>query len=508
MGKYNVEFPFDRFPSGLKAVICYGSTFLPKHDDHGALGRGCPKLSLPLSDLIFVVDDSQHTDGARALAAWHAENYKINPRHYNGLLPIQQQIRLSSVGSSSLIASPFVHIPLKVRHADERVEQSGRLSKYMVVGSSDLEENLASWNELYLAGRLQKPVLFLFPTNGGNAASPNLTEKNAVSYDSGTIEQLEGGESLAAALSQNFEHTLRASLLLSRRSFPLASLLKQCASLSYLGDRARLWLREGERTANAVPKFSLAYLHSYYPAFKRVQKDWRLNLEEGDNEILAGRYHPKQYDWEATSQKATSQTPHEPGSLEPGSSELRSDEPERSSLRSFSLSFADESDAELLDEILYKTKDAAAAELEADFGARLLNKDVSSRRKNLRRDPLLVEAEKIIKARPFHVLQDFSNEAQCSLFHSLPDRFQRQANAVSARARLNRIINPFHMIDRRNDGEVLGGPLPWERHCIRQSFIALNKSAARNAMLKNIVQAGPLKSSLYAFHKYAANLTF
>jgi len=83
-----------------------------------------------------------------------------------------------------------------------------QMLKYGVISRGVLEKDLREWTHLYVAGRLQKPVLVL---------------------------QAPSSPSLAQALNQNRLAALRASLLQEDRQFSKFQLYHSITELSYLG---------------------------------------------------------------------------------------------------------------------------------------------------------------------------------------------------------------------------------------------------------------------------------
>jgi mitochondrial translocator assembly and maintenance protein 41 len=151
-----------------------------------------PSQKLPMIDLILVVDDSKK---------WHTENMQRNPHHYTPLLPLNS----SSIAQfqESLKArfwfNPYVPCGL--------LSQPHRLMKYGVISTKHALEDLLDWNDLYLAGRLHKPVQIL---------KSNLE-----------IEK---------AMGINHDHAIQTSLLLLPEQFQEVELYLAVASLSYVGD--------------------------------------------------------------------------------------------------------------------------------------------------------------------------------------------------------------------------------------------------------------------------------
>ena len=105
--------------------------------------------------------------------------------------------------------------------------------KYGVVKLDTLQRDLLSWDSLYIAGRLHKPVTLLTPSSSPSSSS--LPSSSAAAAASTTV---------AAAQRLNLESALRVGLLLvEEERFSLRQLLRVVCGLSYEGD-VRIGLAE------------------------------------------------------------------------------------------------------------------------------------------------------------------------------------------------------------------------------------------------------------------------
>jgi len=140
----------------------------------------------PMIDFIFAVDNPQQ---------WHTENIQRNRTHYSFL---------ASFGGSAVSACANrigvgVHFNTLVPWREQV------MIKYGVIAVDRLEQDLVSWDSLYIGGRMHKPVLCLLE-------DPRV----------------------AAAAEKNIECALCASLLLLPREFttqvyPMAATYGTCA---------------------------------------------------------------------------------------------------------------------------------------------------------------------------------------------------------------------------------------------------------------------------------------
>ena len=108
--------------------------------------------------------------------------------------------------------------------------------KYGVVKLDTLQRDLLSWDSLYIAGRLHKPVTILTPSSSPSSSSlPSSAAAAAAAAASATV---------AAAQRLNLESALRVGLLLvEEERFSLRQLLRVVCGLSYEGD-VRIGLAE------------------------------------------------------------------------------------------------------------------------------------------------------------------------------------------------------------------------------------------------------------------------
>jgi translocator assembly and maintenance protein 41 len=150
------------------------------------------KKELPMLDFIFVVENSE---------IWHQKNMDINPNHYSSLIPLGYK---SVAAFQDRIPAHFwfnAYVPVPTANAN------GRLMKYGVINKANAVNDLTHWNNLYIAGRLHKPVRIVVPNKH---------------FDE--------------ALRTNRSHAVNTSLLMLPERFSEVDLYLMIASLSYTGD--------------------------------------------------------------------------------------------------------------------------------------------------------------------------------------------------------------------------------------------------------------------------------
>ncbi|XP_010629778.1 phosphatidate cytidylyltransferase, mitochondrial isoform X2 [Fukomys damarensis] len=167
------------FPEELSLAFAYGSGVYrqagPSSDQKNAM-----------LDFVFTVDDP---------VAWHSKNLKRNWSHYSFLKLLGPKM-ISSVQNN--YGAGVYYNPL--------ILCDGRLVKYGVISTSTLIEDLLGWNNLYIAGRLQKPVKII-----------------AMNEDA----------TLRSALDKNLRSAVTAAFLMLPESFSEEELFVEIAGLSY-----------------------------------------------------------------------------------------------------------------------------------------------------------------------------------------------------------------------------------------------------------------------------------
>ncbi|XP_069875243.1 phosphatidate cytidylyltransferase, mitochondrial isoform X3 [Dipodomys merriami] len=167
------------FPGELSLAFAYGSGVFRQ------AGRGWDQKRAML-DLVFTVDDP---------VTWHTKNLKKNWSHYSFLKILGPRF-ITSVQNN--YGAGVYYNPL--------IMCDGRIIKYGVISTSILIEDLLNWNNLYIAGRLQKPVKIV-------AMNENVT--------------------LRSALEKNLKSAVTAAFLMLPESFSEEDLFMEIAGLSY-----------------------------------------------------------------------------------------------------------------------------------------------------------------------------------------------------------------------------------------------------------------------------------
>nr|XP_019588244.1 PREDICTED: phosphatidate cytidylyltransferase, mitochondrial isoform X3 [Rhinolophus sinicus] len=167
------------FPEELSLAFAYGSGVYrqagPSSDQKNAM-----------LDFVFTVDDP---------VAWHSKNLKKNWNHYSFLKVLGSKF-ITTVQNN--YGAGVYYNPL--------ILCDGRLIKYGVISTRVLIEDLLNWSNLYIAGRLQKPVKII-------AMNENVA--------------------LRSALDKNLKSAVTAAFLMLPESFSEEDLFIEIAGLSY-----------------------------------------------------------------------------------------------------------------------------------------------------------------------------------------------------------------------------------------------------------------------------------
>lgn len=205
--------------------------------------KGAPKMI----DFIFGVTHTQH---------WHSINMKQHRDHYSGVASLGSGFvsRVQDWG-----AGVYFH---------PYIEMNGMLIKYGVTSIDNLVNDLSTWDSLYLAGRLQKPVKIL-----------------------------RDHPSVRLANQHNLIAAIRTAMLLLPENFSEVELYSMIAGLSYLGDpRMALPTEDKSKVTNIVDNNIVHFRRLYAPLVKTLpnldftttcrldDEDWILN-PQANNQI-------------------------------------------------------------------------------------------------------------------------------------------------------------------------------------------------------------------------------
>lgn len=172
--------------------------------------KGSPKMI----DFIFGVSHTQH---------WHSINMRQHRNHYSGIASLGSAFvsRVQGWGAG-VYFNPFILM-------------NGMLIKYGVTSIDNLVKDLSTWDNLYLAGRLQKPVKIL-------RDHPQVRLAN----------------------QHNLIAAVRTALLILPPEFSETELYGTIAGLSYLGDPRMALPTESKSKVSNIVNHNIAHFRRLY----------------------------------------------------------------------------------------------------------------------------------------------------------------------------------------------------------------------------------------------------
>lgn len=208
---------WNNFPhTGVSLAFGYGSKVIK---------QGGKQSGNDLVDIIFAVDDS---------IQWHKENLSRNNQHYSSVRYLSRNAEMISQIQENNGAKIYYNPYIKIANLS---------IKYGVIRTDHLIEDLLSWDSLYVAGRLHKPVEFLV----------NTCDKN---------------ERLRTAMRFNKESAIRAAMLQLPETFEPMQLYKVITGLSYRGDIRMLFGEDKNKIENIVSRQVERFDQLYLPIIK------------------------------------------------------------------------------------------------------------------------------------------------------------------------------------------------------------------------------------------------
>ncbi|XP_040594171.1 phosphatidate cytidylyltransferase, mitochondrial isoform X2 [Mesocricetus auratus] len=218
------------FPEDLSLAFAYGSAV------YRQAGPSAHQEN-PMLDLVFTVDDP---------VAWHEKNLKKNWSHYSFLKLLGP--RIISLVQNNYGAGVYFN-PL--------IMCDGKLIKYGVISTGTLIDDLLNWNNLYIAGRLQKPV-------------------KIVSMNENVV--------LRSALDKNLKSAVTTACLMLPESFSEEDLFIEIAGLSYSGDFRMVIGEEKAKVLNIV-KPNVAHFRELYGNILQEDPQVVYKMQQGRLEI-------------------------------------------------------------------------------------------------------------------------------------------------------------------------------------------------------------------------------
>lgn len=242
-----------KFPQNLSFGFAYGSG-VKKQEGYDEIlsnsassniqnaSKGPPKKPMMI-DLLFTVENPYQ---------WHAQNMLKNPSHYSSMRLL----------GSNLIAQYQQSYGAKVYfNTLVPVDGSSNLMvKYGLISTKDLIVDLLDWRDLYVAGRLQKPVEIIRQPTSSKVQN---------------------------ALDLNLQSAVRAALLLLPKQFTEFEFYCAISNLSYNGDFRMIFGENKNKVQNIVKPQIENFRNLYAPTvelFKPVF-EYPAHMDEDDNVV-------------------------------------------------------------------------------------------------------------------------------------------------------------------------------------------------------------------------------
>lgn len=210
-----------KFPQNFTFCFAYGSAVKPQTGNHKKQN---------MIDLIYCVDNSYR---------WHGMNIERNPSHYSAL-------RFLGKG---FVARFQEHWGAKVYfNTLVELKEENITIKYGVVSQKDLVADLLDWSDLYLAGRLHKPVEIIKQTNSSQ---------------------------LQNALQSNLKSAVHTALLILPETFSEYDFYFAISNLSYAGD-FRMTFGENK---NKVTNIVQPQIHSFRELYRPILQQFHAYVD-------------------------------------------------------------------------------------------------------------------------------------------------------------------------------------------------------------------------------------
>jgi mitochondrial translocator assembly and maintenance protein 41 len=221
-----------KFPQNFSFCFGYGSGVKKQAHNDG---------QNKMIDLIFCVDNSYR---------WHSANLDMNPQHYSALRNIGSNFiaKYQENFGARVYFNTLVHLP------DENIT-----IKYGVASTIHLINDLLDWSDLYLAGRLHKPVEII--------KSPSSSK-------------------VQNAIDMNLKSALHCALLLLPEKFTEYELYYLISSLSYAGDFRMVFGENKNKVENIVRPQLESFRKLYKPTIELFKAQLQVPNEASDNCVM------------------------------------------------------------------------------------------------------------------------------------------------------------------------------------------------------------------------------
>ena len=227
---------------------------LPKFASAFAYGASIltPDVPSQMLDYVIVVEDAHK---------WHEENIELNPSHYSKLMRVFGATGVNLVSDNVGIGihfNTFVDIDAPNLEAFKQTKY-----KYGVVERRKIERDVEGWEDLFLAGRMQKPYERVI-----------VESEDGKDCDNGLLlDTLNGNKNKRAALAYALL-VLRGSNDRSKKErVDERDLYETIANLSYEGDIRHAFGAEDTQKARKIVSGSFSKMREWYEESFRDFRD-------------------------------------------------------------------------------------------------------------------------------------------------------------------------------------------------------------------------------------------
>ena len=229
-----------------------------------AEAKADPAAPLPMLDLILSTSNSHE---------FHSQNLVNHPSHYSGLARLFGPSFITYIQRNTGAAvwfNPLCEVPISSTDNTSKT----RVIKYGIVETSDLLADLKTWEHLYLAGRMHKPIGII---------SDNYSDEIREAYE-GNL-----GFGLAAGLlTLNDEEGGNNNDAEKSKHLPLDELFTSITNLSYAGDPR---MKVGGEDPNKVLKLVSSkgqherFTKLYTPSLQQLHKKGLISYDSKSSAI-------------------------------------------------------------------------------------------------------------------------------------------------------------------------------------------------------------------------------
>ena len=202
-----------KFPQNFQFCFAYGSK----------VKKQLMNTQSDMVDLIYCVDNPY---------VWHLFNIRQNPSHYSSL----------KYFGPNFISTYQENYGAKVYY-NTLVQLDDVMIKYGVISTNDLITDLLEWSNLYLAGRLHKPIEVIKNTSNSE---------------------------LQTALELNLRSAVHAALLILPETFTEYDFYHAICNLSYHGDFRMIFGENKNKVENIVKPQTIGFRNLYKPFIMKL----------------------------------------------------------------------------------------------------------------------------------------------------------------------------------------------------------------------------------------------